>query len=110
VAPYPIDGVSLAPVLREPAQTFERPLFWRMNHRRQRAMRQGRWKYLKVDDHEYLFDISADARERANLAPRYPERFAAMREAWLAWDREVPEIPDDAGVSVGYSAKDMPQR
>jgi hypothetical protein len=33
-----------------------------------------------------------------------------MREAWLAWDATVPAIPEDATVSVGYGAKDMPQR
>lgn len=107
---YPIDGVSLSEVLRNPDHDFERPLYWRMNHRQQRAMRQGNWKYLKVDEHEYLFDIATDARERANLAQRQPERFRAMREAWLAWNASVPAIPQDAAVSLGYSAKDMPQR
>ena len=68
------DGVSLLPVLADATATFERPLFWRMNHRGQRAMRLGRWKYLRVDGHDYLFDISADARERANLAKREPEQ------------------------------------
>ncbi|OGB00488.1 MAG: twin-arginine translocation pathway signal protein [Burkholderiales bacterium RIFCSPHIGHO2_12_FULL_61_11] len=107
---YPIDGVSLSEVLRNPDHDFERPLYWRMNHRQQRAMRQGNWKYLKVDEHEYLFDIATDARERANLAQRQPERFRAMREAWLAWNASVPAIPQDAAVSLGYSAKDLPQR
>ena len=107
---YPLDGVSLAPVLADPAATFARPMHWRMNHRQQRAYRDGDWKYLKVDDHEYLFDIRADARERANLGPRQPGRLAAMREAWLAWDATMPPIPEDASVSLGYSAKDMPQR
>jgi hypothetical protein len=81
-----------------------------MNHRHQRALRRGDWKYLKVDDHEYLFDLSADERERANLARREPDRFAAMREDWLAWNRTVPAIPEDATVSLGYSHADMPQR
>jgi len=107
---YPIDGISLAEVLSHPAQEFERPLYWRMNHRQQRALRQGNWKYLKVDEDEYLFDITADARERANLAHRNPERFRAMREAWIAWNATVPAIPKDAAVSLGYSSKDMPQR
>jgi hypothetical protein len=31
-------------------------------------VRDGDWKYQKVDEHEYLFDIRADARERANPA------------------------------------------
>lgn len=107
---YPLDGVSLERVLRDPSHTFERPLYWRMNHRQQRAVRMGDWKYLKVDDNEYLFNITADARERANLARREPGRFQALREAWLAWDHSVPAIPQDAGVSLGYSYKDMPQR
>jgi arylsulfatase A-like enzyme len=107
---HPIDGVSMLPVLRDPSARIDRDLHWRMNHRHQRALRQGRWKYLKVDDHEYLFDIDADARERANLAPREPERLARMRDAWLAWNKTMPPIPDDATVSLGYSLADMPSR
>ena len=107
---FPPDGVSLQAVLSDASATFERPLFWRMKHRQQRAMRHGPWKYLKVDDSEYLFDISVDARERANQGQRQPERLQSMRDAWLAWDATMPPIPDDAKVSLGYSSKDMPQR
>jgi arylsulfatase A-like enzyme len=107
---HPVDGVSLARVLRDPSATFERRLYWRMNHRQQRALRRGDWKYLKVDEHEYLFNIAQDARERANLAAREPARLVAMRADWLQWDATVPAIPEDASVSLGYSLKDMPQR
>jgi arylsulfatase A-like enzyme len=107
---YPLDGVSLLPVLRDASHTFARPMHWRMNHRGQRATRDGKWKYLRVDGHDYLFDIPADERERANLAGRDPARLAAMRDAWEAWNETMPPIPPDATVSVGYSAKDMPQR
>ncbi|MDM7948957.1 sulfatase-like hydrolase/transferase [Hydrogenophaga sp.] len=107
---YPLDGVSLSALLRDPAHHFERPLHWRMNHRGQRALREGEWKYLMVDGHEYLFNIPADERERANLARREPECLAAMRERWLAWDATMPPIPEDATVSLGYGVKDMPQR
>lgn len=106
---FPVDGVSLMPVLRDADHTFARPMYWRMKHRQQRALREGNWKYLKVDDHEYLFDISADERERANLARRHPERLERMRERWLEWNATMPPIPDDAAVSLGYSAKDMPR-
>ncbi|MFM7532128.1 MAG: sulfatase [Rubrivivax sp.] len=107
---YPLDGVSLLPVLREAGHTFERPMAWRMNHRGQRALRDGPWKYLRVDGHDYLFDIDADARERANRGPHEGDRLPRMREAWEAWNATMPAIPEDAGVSLGYSAKDMPQR
>ncbi len=107
---WPIDGLSLLPVLRDPAQRFDRPLYWRMNHRGQRALREGDWKYLQVDGHEYLFNISKDERERANLATREPDRLERLRAQWLAWNESVPPIPADASVSLGFSVKDMPQR
>ncbi len=107
---YPLDGVSLAAVLRDPRQQFDRPLHWRMNHRGQRALRNGDWKYLRVDGHDYLFNLSADVRERANLAGHQPGRLQAMRSDWEAWNASMPAIPDDATVSLGYSVKDMPQR
>jgi arylsulfatase A-like enzyme len=109
-ADYPFDGVSLSRVLRNPSHHFERPLHWRMNHRQQRAMRLGPWKYLRVDGHDYLFNIDLDARERANLGGRDPERLAAMRQAWETWNQSMPPIPTDATVSLGYSYQDMPQR
>lgn len=110
VSNHPIDGVSLESVLSNPSHTFDRPLYWRMNHRGQRALRAGDWKYLKVDEHEYLFNVTSDERERANLAQREPERLNVMRTAWEAWDATVPAIPEDAAVSLGYSKADMPQR
>lgn len=107
---YPLDGVSLLPVLRDATHRFERPLHWRMHHRGQRALRAGDWKYLRVDGHDYLFDIPSDERERANLAAQQPERLAALRQAWEDWDASMPPIPPDATISVGYSYADMPQR
>jgi len=105
---YPSDGVSLLPVLANPDAVSDRALFWRMKHNDQRAMRTGRWKYLAVGEHEYLFDVVTDERERANLARRHPERLAEMRAAWQRWDATMPPIPDDAQVRLVYGKKDMP--
>ena len=107
---YPLDGQSLLRVLVDPQHHFPRPLFWRMNHRGQRALRDGPWKYLRVDGHDYLFNLAQDARERANLGLHDPERLARMRRAWEEWNASMPAIPPDATVSLGYSSKDMPQR
>lgn len=107
---YPLDGLSLMPLLRDAGHNVPRPLHWRMNHRGQRALRDGDWKYLRVDGHDYLFNLPADARERANHAARQPDRLQAMRADWEAWNATMPPIPADATVSLGYSAKDMPQR
>jgi arylsulfatase A-like enzyme len=107
---YPLDGISLVPVLQKEGQEFARSMHWRMNHRGQRALRDGNWKYLRVDGHDYLFNIPADERERANLGGREPARLQAMRESWEEWNASMPPIPVDATISLGYSVKDMPQR
>eukprot|EP01034_Spumella_vulgaris_P002326 gene2327-3028_t len=88
---HPLDGRSLMPLLRNAAWHDDQPLFWRMNHRGQRAMRHGPWKYLRVDGHDYLFNLEGDERERANLAPIAPERLAAMVQAWEAWEATMPQ-------------------
>ena len=104
-----LDGVSLLAVLQS-GTVFERPLFWRMKHRSQRAHRAGDWKYLRVDEYEYLFNIAQDERERANLGLREPDRLAQMRSDWELWAQSIPEIAPDATVSLGMGVKDMPQR
>ena len=81
-----------------------------MNHRGQRALREGDWKYLRVDGVDYLFNIVQDERERANLAGRESERLARMRSSWEAWETDMLPIGPDATVSLGYSVRDMPQR
>ena len=63
-----------------------------------------------MDEHEYLFNIPCDERERTNRAQREPQRLAAMRQAWLDWNASMPPIPSDASVSLGFSIKDMQQR
>ena len=107
---YPLDGVSLMSVLRNPTHPFERPMYWRMNHRSQRAYRLGDWKYLRVDAHDYLFNLAQDERERSNRATRELERLAQMKSAWEAWNAGMPAIPSDATISPVYGLKDMPQR
>ena len=63
-----------------------------------------------MDGNDYLFDLSLDERERANQAAVEPDRLAAMCDAWEAWNADLPAIPADATVSLGYGIKDMPQR
>ena len=97
---FPLDGASLMPVLSSPDRPFERELFWRMKYRDQKAMRSGDWKYLSLEGSEFLFNLARDARERANLARRDPQRLAAMRARYGEWEADMPPIPPDAAVSL----------
>jgi len=106
---YPLDGTSLLPLFRDAQWRPERNLYWRMAHRKQRALREGAWKYLRVDGHDYLFDLDRDERERANQAMREPARLAAMRAEWEAWAETMPGIPPDARVSLVFGEAQMPR-
>jgi arylsulfatase A-like enzyme len=106
---FPLDGIDLRPVLDRPESTIERDLYWRMKFRDQKAMRSGPWKYLSLEGSEFLFDLSNDARERANRARREPGRLARMRQEYLAWEATVPPVPADAKVSLVYDKTSMAQ-
>ena len=106
-ADYPLDGISMLSHLRNPHVICARPMFWRMKYRSQWAAIDGVWKYLKLDGHEFLFNIETDARERANLCAREPERLEAMRTKYLEWAATMPGIPDDANYTLVYSPATM---
>jgi arylsulfatase A-like enzyme len=109
-ADHVLDGQSMLPTLQATGAEFARPMYWRMKHNDQRAYRDGPWKYLKINEYEYLFNIDKDARERANQAKRQPERLAAMRAAYEAWNAQIPPVPLEARVSLVYGLADMPAR
>ena len=103
---YPLDGLSLLPVLLKPEKTFERELYWKMLFRNQKALRSGEWKYLSVEGDEFLFNLARDERERANYGKRDPRRLAELRSRYQAWDDALPKHPD-AVYSVPATKADM---
>ncbi len=109
-AGHKLDGVSLVSTFKNADATLERPMFWRMKYNEQRAFRLGDWKYLKINEHEYLFNIARDARERANQAKIEPDRLNAMRAQFEAWNAQIPPVPVDAKVSLIGTLADMPAR
>ena len=98
---HPFDGIDLF------GEEVERNLYWRMKFRSQKAVRSGVWKYLSVDGHEFLYDLSRDARERANVKHREPEKFETLRNAYAEWDRTMPPIPPDATFDLVYTEETM---
>lgn len=93
---YPLDGVDLF------GPEVQRNLYWRMLYRNQKAARSGVWKYLAIDGAEFLYDISRDERERANMRYREPDRFKALRAAYIEWDATMPAVPEDAAYELVY--------
>jgi arylsulfatase A-like enzyme len=88
----PPDGIDLIPLLTAGGAPRERTFFWRMDrsNRKQRAIRQGRWKYLNDGNTmDLLFDLAADAGERVNLGYQQPAVLARLKSALAAWEAEM---------------------
>ncbi len=98
----PFDGVDLLPLLTTKT-TSERAMFWRIDRpdRRQRAVRVGRWKYLRDGAIDLLFDLEADPGERDDRGYHEPARLADLRARVARWEQEVDasavEFPMNAG-------------
>ena len=51
-------------------------------------MRQGRWKYLRGGDREYLFDLEADREEKHNLLATHTGIAQRLRTKLAEWAQE----------------------
>ena len=92
---YPSDGIDLLPMLTAEAAAVPRKLFWRYKANWQRAVREGDFKYLKILDNTFLFNVVQDPMERANLRAREPEIYNRLVAEWKSWNSAMlPEIPN----------------
>lgn len=92
----PVDGVSLAALLRDPAATLPRDtLHWHLPHYHHStpasAIRRGDWKLIEFfeDNALELYHLAADRAESVNLAAREPARAKELRDALAAWRTRV---------------------
>ncbi len=92
----PFDGENLWPELTGARFPHPRRLFWRYKANGQRALRDGDWKYLKIQGSEFLFDLARDPRERANLKGRHPEIFQALQADWVRWNATMLPLVRDS--------------
>ena len=84
---FPLDGVDLLPVCMGQAKPFDRTLYWRTIERsHHKAVRDGNWKYLKIDNEEFLFDLSQDPTEKNNLRDKQSAKFQELKNKYAAWE------------------------
>ncbi len=92
---YPSDGMNLLPMFAPSAAPISRKLFWRYKANAQRAVRDGDYKFLKILDNTFLFNVVEDPLERANLKEREPEVYRRLVREWLDWNSSMlPEIKE----------------
>ena len=87
---FPLDGIDLMPILTGKKNNIDRTLYWRIFQRtKHKAIRDGKWKYLQVEDGEYLFDLSTDQGEKNDLKLKEEKRFEMMKEKFDRWEKTV---------------------
>lgn len=92
---FPPDGIDLMPLFTGKENSMERSFFWRNFQRnKQKALREGKWKYLQDGQQEYIFDVVADPGETNNLAEKNTEKLAALKKKYSEWEKTVlPPLP-----------------
>ena len=106
----PPDGINLLPNLLDPASTVQRTLFWRYKGNAQRAVRDGDYKFLKMLDNTFLFNVVADPMERANLKARQKDVYDRLEQKWHDWNATMlPELDEsNTGNLTGDRTPDRP--
>jgi arylsulfatase A-like enzyme len=91
----PPDGINLLPMLAQGAPIVTRQLFWRYKANAQRAARDGDYKFLKILDNTFLFNVVDDPMERANLKERRKDIYDRLVAEWFDWNATMlPEIDE----------------
>lgn len=100
-----LDGLSMVSLLKDPAQTWERPALTthgRLNH----AVRDNRYRLIRYQNgDEELYDHSQDPMEWKNLAddPQYAETKQRLAKWFPA--KNAPDAPHDASLGQGKKKK-----
>ena len=84
---HKFDGQDFSQTLFANIKLKERPLFWR--YRNQFVVRLGEWKYLKIKDEEYLFNLEKDVQESTNLKEIHPVIFENLKLLLNEWENEM---------------------
>ena len=103
---YPLDGMNLLPMLTQNAKPVSRKLFWRYKANAQRAARDGDYKFLKILDNTFLFNVVEDPLERANLKERQKDVYQRLVRDWYEWNSSMlPEIKES--FTHSFSGKEL---
>jgi arylsulfatase A-like enzyme len=103
---FPSDGINLLPILTETAAPVRRKLFWRYKYNDQQAARYGDWKYLKILDNTFLFDVVQDPMERANLKERERDVYERLVAEWNEWNARMLPL-DPQSFTAGFTGAQL---
>jgi arylsulfatase A-like enzyme len=87
---FPLDGIDLMPIMTAKKKTIERTFYWRMFQRgKQKAIRDGDWKYLQDDKGEYLFNLASDPGEKNDVKVKEEVVFNRLKKKYADWEKTM---------------------
>jgi arylsulfatase A-like enzyme len=84
---YPLDGISLLPLMKTANPAHDRTFFWRIGD--QDAVRKGNWKYFRDGTERRLFNLSFDQHEQADFSSKNPEMLKQLVGEFEQWDQQM---------------------
>ncbi|MBA4148930.1 MAG: arylsulfatase [Verrucomicrobia bacterium] len=88
----PMEGVSLDNAFKGRSLKRKNPLYW--EHEGNRAIRDGKWKLVAMEDQPWeLYDMEKDRTEMNNLAAREPKKVENLSREWDAWAERADVLP-----------------
>lgn len=108
----PLDGISLAPLLRDPASTLpERSLFVHVQRQylppkwTDSAVMTRRWRLVHGNE---LYDIHADPGQKHDVAKEHPATVGQLRADYEAWWKSLePAMKQTVRYSIGGAENPM---
>jgi len=99
----PLDGIDLVKAVKTGDSGEDRTLYWRrrtfnthkkVNKVRAKAIRKGRWKYIKDNAHksEGLYNLQDDMTEKNNLFEQEPAKAKELIELLEKWEKDVSVV------------------
>jgi len=80
----PMEGISLVPAFK--GEPLDRPGAIFFEHMGNRAVRDGRWKLVRMSGRDWeLYDMETDRTEMNDLSDEHPEQADRLRQRWEAW-------------------------
>jgi arylsulfatase A-like enzyme len=87
---FPLDGINLMPFCMDKKEPIERTFYWRLfQPSKQKAIRDGNWKWLQNEKGEYLFNLADDPGEKHDLKLTEPLIFEKLKKKYSEWEKAV---------------------
>ena len=100
-----IDGVDLLPYISgEKSGLPHKYLFWKNPDKQIDVVRDERYKYIRVKDEEFIFDLLNDVSEENNIISSSQNIYSRLKSKFKDWEKDmIDPVFMDLGMGKEYN-------